>query len=377
MRPPPIQSRSSSRAHAQRGPAAARIGRPNRCPTRRGPAQSGGASRRSSSSCRRSARRLGILENGLADAPLGQPSRRSCAAPAQVAALEALEVLDVSENQLEAFPEGLAQLTKLRVVKAWVNQLKALPDGFGAGAALEDLNVYNNRLTKLPASLADASNLRLVNCGANKLKTLPPLAKWSKVEELRLHQNSLVSQFLPPFSGLTSSADRAQPAAGGAARVRHPPRPHGDRVQQLLARAPAPIQGAPGGAPGARVPDRAPEPHRGAPGARPPGVHDAERRREPARGRVEIVTGTTSRRRRFDFHAGSRRSRTSRGARSSACSSSTTAASCPCTGHFTPANHPKLERLVVSGNPGLDAKARAQVDAFAATTTKNGGWVRG
>ena len=45
--------------------------------------------------------------------------------------------------------------------------------------------------------------------------------------------------------------------------------------------------------------------------------------------------------------------------------------------YFTPANHPKLERLVVSGNPGLDAKARAQVDAFAATTTKNGGWVRG
>ena len=135
---------------------------------------------------------LDVSENGLTALPEG------------VAALEALEVLDVSENQLEAFPEGLAQLTKLRVVKAWVNQLKALPDGFGAGAALEDLNVYNNRLTKLPASLADASGLRLVNCGANKLKTLPPLEKWSKVEELRLHQNSLVSQFLPPFSGLTS-----------------------------------------------------------------------------------------------------------------------------------------------------------------------------
>ena len=39
--------------------------------------------------------------------------------------------------------------------------------------------------------------------------------------------------------------------------------------------------------------------------------------------------------------------------------------------------HPKLERLVVSGNPGLDANARAKVDAFAATTTKNGGWIRG
>ena len=53
--------------------------------------------------------------------------------------------------------------------------------------------------------------------------------------------------------------------------------------------APRQFRGAPGVAPGARVPDGAPEPHRGAPGARPPGVHDAERRREPARGRVEII----------------------------------------------------------------------------------------
>ena len=44
---------------------------------------------------------------------------------------------------------------------------------------------------------------------------------------------------------------------------------------------------------------------------------------------------------------------------------------------FTPANHPKLERLVVSGNPGLEGRERAKIDAFAATTTANGGWVRG
>ena len=36
-----------------------------------------------------------------------------------------------------------------------------------------------------------------------------------------------------------------------------------------------------------------------------------------------------------------------------------------------------VERLVVSGNPGLEGRERAKVDAFAATTTANGGWVRG
>ena len=45
--------------------------------------------------------------------------------------------------------------------------------------------------------------------------------------------------------------------------------------------------------------------------------------------------------------------------------------------HAQHANHPKLERLVVSGNPDIDAKSRARVDAFTATTAGNGGWIRG
>ena len=40
-------------------------------------------------------------------------------------------------------------------------------------------------------------------------------------------------------------------------------------------------------------------------------------------------------------------------------------------------NLPLAELPEFGTHPALDAKARAKINAFAATTTKNGGWVRG
>mmetsp|Transcript_18773 Transcript_18773/g.58637 ORF Transcript_18773/g.58637 Transcript_18773/m.58637 type:complete len:380 (-) Transcript_18773:61-1200(-) len=137
-------------------------------------------------------RTLDVSENALSALPEG------------LGALEALETLDCSENHLEKLPDGLASLKKLRCVLAYVNGLKALPEGLGAGNALVELNVYNNKLTKLPVSLKDAAALERVNLGSNKLKTLPSLDQWTNVEELRVHQNALVSQFLPSFAALAA-----------------------------------------------------------------------------------------------------------------------------------------------------------------------------
>ena len=52
--------------------------------------------------------------------------------------------------------------------------------------------------------MAGVTVMIALNLGANKLKMTPKLDKWSKVRELRLHQNNLISQFLPSFAGLAS-----------------------------------------------------------------------------------------------------------------------------------------------------------------------------
>ncbi|KAK7250123.1 hypothetical protein SO694_00006332 [Aureococcus anophagefferens] len=127
----------------------------------------------------------------------------SRAPPAELGALACLATLDVSENKLATLPAEVGKLGKLTTLVAFKNVMTALPDAL-ATAALANLNLYNNKLTKLPATLANLENLEDVNLGANKLKMTPKLDKWSKVRELRLHQNNLISQFLPSFAGLAS-----------------------------------------------------------------------------------------------------------------------------------------------------------------------------
>ena len=111
-------------------------------------------------------------------------------------------------------------------------------------------------LSAAPAT-PDAPAGKLAELGLS-LNGKVPDAAWACVGVTTL---SLKGNHLGSLSPKLAQLSALRVLDGGAARVRHPPRPHGDRVQQLLARAPAPIQGAPGGAPGARVPDRAPEPY--------------------------------------------------------------------------------------------------------------------
>ena len=135
---------------------------------------------------------LDVSENALASLP------------AELGALACLATLDVSENKLATLPAEVGKLGKLTTLVAFKNVMTALPDALGDCSALANLNLYNNKLTKLPATLANLENLEDVNLGANKLKMTPKLDKWSKVRELRLHQNNLISQFLPSFAGLAS-----------------------------------------------------------------------------------------------------------------------------------------------------------------------------
>jgi len=135
---------------------------------------------------------LDLSENGLT------------ALPDELGALVALRRLDVSENRLAALPESIGALTALVDLTAFRNELAALPDAIGALLALETLNVFNNKLKKVPPSLGELASLTDVNLGGNKIKTLPALGKWAKVQELRVHQNNLISQVLPSFAPMAA-----------------------------------------------------------------------------------------------------------------------------------------------------------------------------
>ena len=124
--------------------------------------------------------------------------------PAEVGKLSSLRSLDCSENKLAALPAEVGELGDLETLVAFKNAITSVPDELGSCAKLARLNLYNNKLTKVPATLAGLGNLEDVNLGANKLRTLPKLDAWAKVRELRLHQNNLVSQFLPSFAGLVN-----------------------------------------------------------------------------------------------------------------------------------------------------------------------------
>lgn len=131
---------------------------------------------------------------------------------------DTLEVLDLSNNQLDALPADFGRLKKLKILflsnnqfkhlpvelgdcpdlemigfKAnqikqvaeaslpkktrWLilteNQIEQLPDSMGQLHRLKKLALAGNRLTSLPDSMADCQNLELVRLSANQLTHLP------------------------------------------------------------------------------------------------------------------------------------------------------------------------------------------------------------
>mmetsp|Transcript_21808 Transcript_21808/g.65365 ORF Transcript_21808/g.65365 Transcript_21808/m.65365 type:complete len:386 (-) Transcript_21808:65-1222(-) len=287
---------------------------------------------------------LDVSENSLTELP-------------DLGALTALEGLDCSENHLTALPESIGALAKLKKLSAFKNQFKALPDGLGKCASLEELNVYNNKLTKLPESLAALAGLTDVNVGANKLKKLPNMDAWGHVRELRVHQNSLISQFLPSFAGLKKLAllkiERNLALSELPALGEHPDLEAIECNNCSLETLPAPAALA-----------------KALPALQYLTIHQNRLTALPALALPELTT----------LNAGGNKL----GALPSL-------AGCPKLRVLivddcglttmdpanTPAALPALERLIVSGNKAQDEAMKALVASFVDTVTKNNGWIRG
>lgn len=91
-----------------------------------------------------------------------------------LAALSALTVLDLSDNQLaDLGPAFAAVAPALRQVVLSGNRLTALPAVL-CSAHLQALDASHNLLRDLPPALAAAAALQTLNVAANRLVALPP-----------------------------------------------------------------------------------------------------------------------------------------------------------------------------------------------------------
>jgi len=115
--------------------------------------------------------------------------------PADFGRLQQLKVVFLSNNQFKQLPEVLSGCPKLEMIgfKAnaitdisesalpkttrWLiltdNQIQKLPDSIGELARLQKLMLAGNQLAELPESLSQCTNLQLMRISANQLASLP------------------------------------------------------------------------------------------------------------------------------------------------------------------------------------------------------------
>jgi len=147
--------------------------------------------------------------------------------PADFGRLQQLKVVFLSNNQFKQLPEVLSDCPKLEMIgfKAnaitdvsesalptttrWLiltdNQIQKLPDSIGELVRLQKLMLAGNQLTELPESLSQCTNLLLMRISANQLTSLPDwLLNMPKLAWLAFSGN--------PFSEYIGEVDSYTPA---------------------------------------------------------------------------------------------------------------------------------------------------------------------
>ncbi|KAH9603751.1 hypothetical protein KSS87_021436 [Heliosperma pusillum] len=112
--------------------------------------------------------------------------------------LAAICKLDLSNNNLEIFPESLmARLLNVMVLDVHSNQLTFLPNSIGCLSKLKVLNVSGNLLCSLPRTIENCRSLEELNANFNKLSMLPDTIGFELLSLRKLSVNSNKLIFLP------------------------------------------------------------------------------------------------------------------------------------------------------------------------------------
>lgn len=129
---------------------------------------------------------------------------------------DTLEILDLSNNALNALPNDLARLHRLRIIFCSNNQFTELPEVLGQCAKLEMIGfranqirhvpaaalpprlrwlvLTDNQLAELPAGIGRCTRLQKLMLAGNRLHTLPPeMAACTGLELLRIAANQFTA----------------------------------------------------------------------------------------------------------------------------------------------------------------------------------------
>ena len=68
----------------------------------------------------------------------------------------------------------IGALDKLQRLTLSFNEIRVIPREIGWCSALQELHVYRNALVELPGEICDLANLRRLDAGMNALHRLPP-----------------------------------------------------------------------------------------------------------------------------------------------------------------------------------------------------------
>lgn len=107
-------------------------------------------------------------------------------------ALEALNLLTISDTSLKSLPTEISNLINLQTLLLYGNEIAEIPEAIVQLEKLKVLDLSRNQLKCVPDTITKLSNLTTINISSNQLTSFPSLKNFTKLSVINLASNQLV-----------------------------------------------------------------------------------------------------------------------------------------------------------------------------------------